>query len=108
MRTKEAWAMAILPVGAPGPSGKTRAKLVEAEPEGISGPGFESPHLHHLFLSREVREGSPVELGIGEPEIGGLLSDFTHGAFWAAACNFSQNHFKLFPGPPQPRDTGTD
>ena len=51
MRSKQAGAMAILPVGAPGPRRKTRAKLVEAEPKGISGPGFESPHLHQ-FQSR--------------------------------------------------------
>ena len=41
--------MAILPVGAPGPRWRTRAKLVEAKPAGISGPGFESPHLHQAW-----------------------------------------------------------
>jgi|GEM_PF-5906022 len=49
-RIAEAGVRAILPVGASDLRAKTRAKLVEAEPEGISGPGFESPHLHQLGI----------------------------------------------------------
>ena len=59
--------MAILPVGAPGPRDKTRAKLVEAEPEGISGPGFESPHLHQESSKRR--------------KISALYSLFSHTVF---------------------------